>query len=293
MEKYWVLANEKITTQTKNIINEYLLSLKLSNRSEVTIGSRLRYLERVFSDIKKPLSEITSDDMLDYIRKNHSNVKESTLLWYINILSRFQNFCLEEGYIDKVVVKNRWKPRPPLPIPKYLDGSELAKVKLEAEKLPLRDRTIFEFLLSSGSRVGEVYRLNVDDVDIKNRTATVLGKGSKIRQVHFSSSCAILLEEYIKARPNTIDALFINSNRKRLSILSIRTMINRLGEKANLERRLTPHMLRHTFSTILLSKGSTLDFIAEELGHVDTNTTRIYARLLQEQMVSLYRRFMG
>lgn len=244
-------------------------------------------------DLSKPIDEINQDDILDYIRDKYKDLKESTISLYISILSVFFKFCLAEEYIDKVVVKNRWKPRLPLPIPKYLDGSELAKVKLEAEKLPLRDRTIFEFLLSSGSRVGEVYKLNVCDVDIKDRTAMVLGKGNKIRQVHFSSSCAILLEEYMKAHPNTTDALFVSRGNNRISKECIQNMVTRLGKKANLKRRISPHCLRHTFSTVLLSKGSTLDFIAEELGHVDTNTTRIYARLPQEQIVSLYRRFMG
>lgn len=196
MSKYWIVDNNKLNTQTQEILNEYLLYLKLLNRSKRTITKCRKYLETVLLELSEPVSEITSDDILNYIHNINANLMASTLHGYISILSNFFNFCLTEEYIDNIIVKNRWKPKRPIPEPKYLDKTDLAKVKLVAEKLPLRDRAIFEFMLSSGSRVGEVIKLNVSDVDLENRTAMVNGKGSKIRQVHFTENCKQLLEEY-------------------------------------------------------------------------------------------------
>lgn len=290
---YYVLENKNLNQQTQKILNEYLLSMKLANKNKKTIKEQRRVLELLFLSIKKSLEQITSNDILDYIRNNFANLKEITINGYISIISNFFKYCLEECYIQNHLVKNRWKLKPPKAVPRYLDKTELAKVKIEAEKLSLRDKTIFYFLLSSGCRSCEVHRLNINDINIKNRTATVKGKRNKIRQVHFNDSCAILLEKYIESHPENIEALFLSKYNSRLSKQRIQHIIRDLGIKANLSRKIGAHCIRHTFATVLLSKGSSLEYIAEELGHENITTTRIYARLPEEQIVNLYRRFMG
>ena len=284
MENYWIVDNDKLNPQTQEILNEYLLINKLGNKSELTIEHYHRFLERVFITITKPLGELTSDDILDYFRSNYINIKESSIRNYIGMLSTFFNFCLTEGYIDQVLVKSRWIPRVPMTIPKYLDKSELAKVKLEAEKLSLRDRTIFEFLLTSGSRLGEVVRLNVEDVDLVNRTAEVLVKAKRVRTVHFSETCAILIEQCIKSHPEKVGPLFLGKNNSRIAKGSIYFMIKNLGEKASLSKRISPNCMRNTFATMLFSRGAPMEFIATELGHKSFSTIRIYATLPQAEI---------
>jgi len=159
--------------------------------------------------------------------------------------------------------------------------------------LPLRDRAIVEFFLSTGCRLSELTNLNVREVDLKNRTAQVTGKGRKLRFVHFSELSAILLKKYLAIRNKDHPALFLTREGSRLGNQGVQQMAHKLGESAGLTHKLTPHCFRHTFATHLLSKGADMNLISDLLGHNDLNITRIYANLLPERLTSLYRRSMG
>lgn len=168
-------------------------------------------------------------------------------------------------------------------------------MQLESERSSLRNQTLVEFMLTSGCRVGEVHRLNLEDVDLENRTARVVGKGKKIRNVHFSEKCAVLLERYLEARQEkaSFPLFTVKGTGSRLSIPAIRKIMYELGEKAGLSTKLHPHRLRHTFATELLAKGAELSFISDELGHADLGTTQTYARLPNQVIISQYRKYMG
>ncbi|WP_027365557.1 tyrosine-type recombinase/integrase [Desulfotruncus alcoholivorax] len=290
-EKYWIIELENIDQQTKVIANEFLQFMKLANKSETTIDRYRRVLEKFLTDCAKPVQELTSDDVLAWINTFYGHTKERTRDFILSILSSFFRFCLAEGYIERTLIKKRWRPRIPKSLPKYLDENELARVKLRAEKLPVRDRALVLFLLSSGCRRAEAASLNVDDLDLENRTARVKGKGGQTREVHFSEECALLLKEYLdNHHPKSEPALFVNQYGKRLSTVGIYKVTSKLGKKTGLPRKLGPHCLRHTFATNLLARGAELEFIGSELGHRDLNTTRIYARVLSEEIISWYRK---
>jgi site-specific recombinase XerD len=124
----------------------------------------------------------------------------------------------------------------------------------------------------------------------------VLGKGKKIRSIHFSDKCAVLLKRYLSTRHilNPSSPLFVSrSTEKRLGINGFHIMLNRIGKKAGLVSKMHAHRCRHTFATNLLSKGAELSFISDELGHASLSTTQIYARIPNQQIISQYRKFMG
>lgn len=174
-----------------------------------------------------------------------------------------------------------------------MEKGEIARIRLRFESENLRNQVLFEFLLSSGCRITETVMLNKEDINIKERTARVKGKGNKIRTVHFSSRCAILLEKHLNKLPEDVEAIFLNCHGERLTRVGSHKIINKLGKTLKLKASLGPHRFRHTFATTLLSKGADLSFIAEELGHSQLSTTRVYARLPKEEIVSMYRKFMG
>lgn len=293
MDKYWQVENEELAKESQSVLNDFLLTKKLANKSELTIRRYRGFLEKFLSDINKSIKDLTSRDILDYIICKFKEYNDYTTNGYISILSSFFRYCYNEEYIDDMLVKSRWKPKLPKPLPKYLEKAELAKIKLEAEKSSIRDRVIFELLLCTGCRVAEVHGLNIENIDLKNRTARVLGKGKKIRTIFFTEYCSILLGKYLENHPSDTGALFIGRDNKRISIRTIQRVIKGLGEKACLSNKISPKNLRHTLATVLLSKGASLDFIRTILGHEDIQTTRIYARLPTEQVISLYRRYMG
>lgn len=293
MDKYWEVKKSIQNVNNKEAINEFLVSLKLENNSQGTIVQYRRFLERFFSERLEPFSTLTSDTILKWFHENDKNVKEVTLKFQLSILSSFYNFCVEERYLELSPIKGRWFPRLPKAIPKYLEKGDIAKTRQQSEQISLRSQLLVEFLLTSGCRIGEVNQLNKADVDLEERTARVIGKGKKIRLVHFSEKCSVLLERYLDSHPKNTTALFVTSTGKRLSIRRMQEIVNKIGKDANLTTRLYPHRLRHTFATELLTKGADMSFIKDELGHNDITTTQIYARIPKREIITLYRKYMG
>ncbi|MGE7667166.1 site-specific tyrosine recombinase/integron integrase [Ureibacillus composti] len=293
-KNYWKISKPFLNEENKEVINEYLLSMKLANMSKATISQYKFFLEKFFKDRNEIYSALQTKDFLEWLNQHHGRLKEVTIKTRLRILSSFYQFCVEESYMEKNLIKRRWYPRSPKPVPKYLEKSQKAKVIQQSEKEELRERVIVEFLLSSGSRVGEIHTLNRADVDLENRTALVRGKGKKIREVHFSEKCALLLERYMESTEDEDHlALFISERGTRLSIRRIQEIVEHIGEMAGIESSLHPHRFRHTFATELLSKGADISFIADELGHKNLQTTQIYANLPKANLIKLYRMYMG
>lgn len=247
-----------------------------------------------FSECTIPLVELTSDDVLQWLNAYSEDKKPKTIDLILSVLSSFFKFCLAEDHLDKRVIKKRWRPKIPQSLPKYLTEQEYARVKLATENLSLRNRALILFLFSSGCRTSEVSQLNIQDIHLEKRTASVKGKGKKIRSVHFSEECALVLKDYLKTRTGDKDEpLFMNRFGQRLTEKGIYYTTIKLGKMAGLTQSLHPHCCRHTFATNMLARGAKIEFIAEELGHSDLNTTRVYARIPTEEMLLVYQNKMG
>ena len=292
--KYWISTHEGIPVETLEILNEYLLSLKLENKAEATITKYHRILRRFLSDYPIPLEDMTVEIVLNWLNDNSISKKPGTIIHTHSTLSSFFNFCLEEEYMDTVIIKKRWRPKQPHSLPKFLDEHDFTRVKIRTEQLSARDRAIVLFLFSSGCRRSEVTTLTINDIDIPKRTAQVIGKGNKRRKVHFSEECAFALKEYLEIRPeDNSEYLFISRFGGGLGTQGIYKITTDLGKQAGLQQLLNPHSCRHTFATRMLSKGATLEFIADELGHTNLNTTRVYAQIASEDIIAAYQLIMG
>lgn len=174
-----------IQLETRNILNEYLLNLKLSNKAEATITKYKAILEGFLKECPISLEQLNSDDVFKWLQSYLVDKKEKTMDLVLSTLSSFFKFCLLEDYMSEMVIKKRWRPKIPKALPKYLNEQQYAKVKRGAEQLPLRDRGVVLFLFTFGCRRAEEAQLMIEDIDIEKRTAKVKGKGNKIRTVHF------------------------------------------------------------------------------------------------------------
>lgn len=292
--KYWISTHEAIPMQTKKILNEYLLSLKLANKAESTVSRYRTFLERFFIECLVELEALTSEDVLKWVNQFSVGKKESTVIIALSMLSSFFKFCLVEDYLDKMLMKKRWGPKASQPLPKFLTEQEYARVKMAAEVLPLRDRAIVLFLFSSGCRRSEVAQLLIQDVDLNRRTVVVQGKGKKFRKVHFSEECALIIKEYLGTRSHDVkEPLFMTKYGQQLQQQGIYKITTKLGRLAGLKGSLHPHCCRHTFATNMLARGAELEFIADEMGHTNLNTTRVYARIPTEDIMLAYQNIMG
>ncbi|QPA56545.1 tyrosine-type recombinase/integrase [Lysinibacillus sphaericus] len=292
--RYWEISNLFVNNDSRKIINEYLLSMKLENLSAGTIYQYRFFLNKFFKDKRENCLSLTPEEIRKCFIPLQKGLKAATIKKRLTILSSFYNFCVDEGYIHMSPIKKRWFPRKSKSIPKFLEKEEIAKVRQICEKRnQLRNRVMVELLLTSGCRISEVNMLNKSDIDLENRTAQVLGKGKKIREVHFSETCAILLERLLESYKDEHPALFISERGTRLGIRQMQKIVEQVGIDAKIKSSLHPHRFRHTFATELLTKGADLSFIADELGHKQLQTTKIYACLPNWKLISLYRKFKG
>ncbi|MBM7690750.1 integrase/recombinase XerD [Peribacillus deserti] len=292
-QNYWHSTNENIPLQTRSILNDYLLKLKIANKAEATITKYRWVLERFFSECRFSLGELTSNHVQEWLNEFSKGKKPKTIDLFLSVLSSFSKFCLAEEKKEYMVVKKRWRPKIPQSLPKYLNEQEYSRVKVAAESLSLRDRAIILFLFSSGCRRTELANLSIEDVNIDRRTARVKGKGKKIRDIHFSQECALVLTEYLRIRQHDGTGPLFMGRYGPLKGQGIYQIIKKLGQAAELTQSLHPHSCRHTFATNLLARGADLQFIGDEMGHANLNTTRIYARIPTEDMILAYQNKMG
>lgn len=195
----------------------------------------------------------------------------------------------------------------------FLDVNDIEKmVKVPNIKTAsgLRDRAIMELFFSSGLRIAELCKLDLDQMSMlkdnnKNRTyeLSVVGKGRHVRTIFISPRSAEWLREYIKTRQDVWKPLFINyrtrpnpqgvATERRLTPRSIQNMIAKSAILAGLSKKVTPHTLRHTFATDLLSRGADLRSVQELLGHKNVSTTQIYTHVTNKQLRDIHERFHG
>lgn len=180
-------------------------------------------------------------------------------------------------------------------------------LKIPDTKTPngLRDRTIMELFFSSGMRISELVALNVEQLSFlkdKNTKKTfelsIVGKGRHVRTIFISPRAAQWLRIYLASRPDVHKPLFINlrlkdADNRRLSPRYIQKMISRCAILAGLSKKVTPHTLRHTYATDLLSHGADLRSVQELLGHKNVATTQIYTHVTNKRLREIHERFHG
>lgn len=190
------------------------------------------------------------------------------------------------------------------------DIEKMVKVPNTNNANGLRDRAIMELFFSSGLRIAELCKLDVDQLSMlkdndEHRTyeLSVVGKGRHVRTIFISPRAATWLREYLKTRRDVWRPLFINyrtrpnpngaESERRLTPRSIQQMIARSAVLAGLSKKVTPHTLRHTFATDLLSRGADLRSVQELLGHKNVATTQIYTHVTNKQLRDIHERFHG
>ncbi len=169
----------------------------------------------------------------------------------------------------------------------------------------LRDRTIMELFFSSGMRISELVALNADQMSFlsdKSTTRTyelsIVGKGKHIRTIFISPRAAEWLRKYLEKRRDVHKPLFLNHRSKdpdnnRLTPRYIQGMISKCGMLAGLSKKVTPHTLRHTYATDLLSHGADLRSVQELLGHKNVSTTQVYTHVTNKRLRDIHEKFHG
>lgn len=223
------------------------------------------------------------------------NPKRNTLLRKIATLRSFAAYLLKQGKLTRNPFTLLPSPKREKLLPKFLSVAETDRLLDTAEESPhfaARNKALFELMYSSGLRRSEVTRLKIRDVDFFNGLVKVLGKGRKERLIPVTHTALDALKDYLACRkdPQPGDALFLNKNGTPLTGDGLAYIFKNTAIASHLARRVTPHSLRHSFATHLLSNGCDLRSLQEMLGHSSLSATQVYTHVSLEQLKKVYNR---
>jgi integrase/recombinase XerC len=230
-----------------------------------------------------------------------SHLSQRSLGRHLSTLRSFFRWACREGHLVNNPTRGLPSPKTPRSLPRALtltDTEKLLEADAEASFLE-RDRAMFEFLYATGLRVSELAALDLDDLDLAQRLVRVFGKGGKERIVPFGESAADALRAYLPERQTvrmrwrsdeSEDPVFVNQRGGRLTARSVARILKSRLRQAGLPADISPHALRHTFATHLLSAGADLRAIQELLGHASLSTTQKYTHLDAAKLMAVYKK---
>jgi len=236
------------------------------------------------------------------INEEGDTLRRDTQAYHLVALRAFLRYLLKQGINTPPPDHVELPKKEPRRI-KFLNAEEVARL-LEAPAVDTpvgtRDRTIMEVLFSTGLRVSELVGLDKDQVSLTSGEIAVIGKGGKARVVFLSEQAVFWLRAYLGMRKDSDPALFVqlgNRHRKggslRLTARTVQRLVKRYAKEAGLSSKATPHALRHSFATDLLSNGADLRSVQEMLGHASVATTQIYTHVTNRRLKEVYREFHG
>ena len=206
----------------------------------------------------------------------------------------FMNYLLREGLIKSNPASGIKTPKAPKRLPNVLDVDQINQLLniQETNPISIRDKAILELLYSSGLRLTELVNLNPIDLNLKDKSLMVMGKGRKTRMVPIGQKAIEAVNQWLDVRSQLAktdeEALFVGSKGVRLGQRAIQARIRHWGKKNGIQQSVYPHLLRHSFATHLLEASGDLRAVQELLGHKDISTTQIYTHLDFQHLAETY-----
>ncbi len=226
-------------------------------------------------------------------------VKKSTSSRKLAAIRSFYQFCIQRKWMADNPAKIVATPKQEKTVPSFLTEKEMAEFldfPRSGKVLDLRDNAMLELLYASGIRVSELIGLNFEDLNFEERLIRVKGKGKKERMIPFGKTAEERLRIYISRRmminKGKIDeeALFLNYRGQRLSTRSVERTVSFYIQRSAVRRKISPHSLRHSFASHLLSRGADLRIIQELLGHESLATTQKYTHMDLKRLLEVYKK---
>ncbi|MDA0208060.1 MAG: tyrosine-type recombinase/integrase [bacterium] len=281
-------------------------------RSQKTIQNYDFYLRRFGEFASNPNPVNISQDIIRRYRlhlnrniegRDDVNLKKTTQNYHLIALRAFL----------KYLAKNNVKSLPPEQIElakhesrrvEHLDRDELARLVQAASSIDgligLRNKAIAELLFSTGMRVSELTSLQIENINLKRDEFTITGKGSKHRVVFLSPEAKKTLNTYLDARNDISPALFVSHDRAKegrevrgITPRTVQRVVERAATEAGITKKITPHVIRHTFATNLLQNGADIRSVQAMLGHESITTTQIYTHVTDKHLHDVHKKFHG
>lgn len=275
-------------------IKLFLASKRLDGMSINTVRN-YHYLLKRFSDtMRKDVSQVTSMDIRMYLAHiARRGLKNNTLATNISTLKSFFNFLEGEEFIIKSPLRVIKTTKVEKRVRKALSREELEMLRDACKTL--REKALVEIFYSTGCRLDEIQKLDKGEVNWASGSMMVIGKGNKEREVYLNARAMFHLKKYLNSRTDSNPALFVCGKRpyNRLGRRSIEIEFSEIGKRAEIQKSVYPHLVRHTTATNMLQGGASLTEVQNLLGHDSPATTQIYAHLSTEAVKQSHSKHMA
>jgi len=285
---------EQLTVNAAN--NERLLELFLSAKQvEGCTSATIKYyqstIRHLFDKMKKSVKDYTTEDIRAYLAVFQRKYKSSkvTIDNIRRIFSSFFAWLEEEDHIVKSPVRRIHKVKTGSQVKETLTDENIENLRDSCTEI--RDLAIIDLLSSTGMRVGELVKLNREDINFNERECIVFGNGNKERIVYFNARAKLHLEQYLASRKDRNKALFVSLSKphKRLEVSGVEVRLRKLGKAAKISR-VHPHKFRRTLATMAIDRGMPVEQVQRLLGHVKIDTTMHYAMVNQTNVKLSHRK---
>lgn len=290
-----------VDINNNELIEDFESFLRIEKRySDNTIYGYIKDLRMFLDDLSLDIEKISKSDIDNYILKNLHKFNEATLNRKLSSIRTFYKYLNNyKGYVNITdeleSLKSRYK------LPKFLTIDEvdsLLNIELK-DKYSYRNKALLELMYSTGLRATETIRLDINSIDFVNRVTKVMGKGKKERIVPLSDISIKYLNIYINEYRNKFfnkrnkydEALFLNNHGKRMTRNAINLLLKNIASSKNINKEITPHVLRHSFATHMLENGADIRSVQELLGHENVVTTEIYTHIANNYISKNYEEY--
>ena len=285
-------ANEQ--KSNSKLLELFISAKRIEGCSEKSLKYYKIVIENMLTSLKTAIRDLTTGDLRTYLAHYQQERKSSkvTIDNMRRIFSSFFGWLEDEDYILKSPVRRIHKIKTDKTIKETFSDEGLELLRDACDEI--RDLAMIDLLASTGMRVGELVRLNREDINVYERECLVFGKGNSERIVYFDARTKIHLINYLDSRQDDNPALFVSlsSPHDRLLIGGVETRLRQLGEKADLNK-VHPHKFRRTLATRAIDKGMPIEQVQHLLGHVKIDTTMHYAMVNQANVKNSHRKYIG
>ena len=289
---------EKDAVKTEIGNNEYLKlfldAKKIEGCSERTLKYYQVTIEHLLSNIQTPIRKITTDELRGYLVE-YQKINNCSKVTVDNVrrnISSFFSWLEEEDFILKSPMRRIHKIKTKTVVKETISDESIEKLRDGCHEI--RDLAMIDLLYSTGIRVGELVKLNIQDIDFEQRECVVFGKGDKERKVYFDATAKIHLKKYLEERVDNNPALFVTLDAPfdRLKISGVEIRLRKLGRSLSLDR-IHPHKFRRTMATRAIDKGMPIEQVQKILGHSQIDTTMQYAIVNQKNVKSSHQKYIA
>lgn len=285
---------EQMEIANTEYLKLFLDAKRIEGCSERTLQYYKVTVEHLLQKLSTPIRKMTTDEIRTYL-VNYQKEGHCSKVTVDNIrrnISSFFSWLEEEDYILKSPMRRIHKIKTKKVVKDVISDESMEKMRDACERV--RDLAIIDLLYSTGIRVGELVRLNIEDVNLEQRECVVFGKGDKERRVYFDAKAKIHLMEYLAERTDENQALFVSLDAPftRLQISGVEIRLRELGRKLSLNR-IHPHKFRRTMATRAIDKGMPIEQVQKILGHSQIDTTMQYAIVNQNNVKTSHQKYIA